>query len=316
MGGKQLAVCLLALAGSAGIFLRAHSQLRNTTRSATAKSSSGRSFGVESEFLASIRKTGDRKSNSKTIEYPNRASERAGVGPISLPMTFEPNVGQADPRAAFVGRGKGMTVLLMDDKISVRAGNGGALGIRFQTRGEQTETAAGGVANSPAAAWRGDAKLASESNYFIGNDPRKWRAHVPHFARVESAGAARGVGVAVYGNEDGVEYDLRLAPEADVSKLRLALTGAQSVRLDSSGDSAAGGWRKRNADEAARGLRVRGGSYTLAFEAETAPSSARLGRTENAFHLQTAKAPRLPQEKKTPEGSTSLDTLQSISFAE
>ena len=236
MGGKQFAVCLLALAASAGIFLRPHSQLRNTTRSATAKMLTGQNFGAENEFLGSTRKTGDPESNSKKIEDRNRAGERAGPAPISLPMTFEPNLGQADLRAAFVGRGKGMTVLLMDDEISVRAGNGGALGIRFQTRAEQTEAAAGGVANSSGAAWRGEEKLAGESNYFIGNDSRKWRAHVPHFARVESADAARGIKVAVYGNEEGVEYDLRLAPGADVSKLRLALTGARSVRLDSSGD--------------------------------------------------------------------------------
>ena len=236
MGGKQFAVCLLALAASAGIFLRPRSQLRNTTRSATAKMLTGRNFGAENEFLGSTRKTGDPESNSKKIEDRNRARERAGLGPISLPMTFEPNVGQADPRAAFIGRGKGMTVLLMNDEISVRAGTGGALGIRFQTRGEQTKTAAGRVGNSRGAAWRGEEKLTSESNYFIGNDSRKWRAHVPHFACVESSHAARGIGAAVYGNEEGVEYDLRLAPGADVSKLRLALTGARSVRLDSSGN--------------------------------------------------------------------------------
>ena len=110
------------------------------------------------------------------------------------------------------------------------------MGIRFQTRGEQTDVGVGRAADSRGATWRGDEKLASESNYFIGNDSRKWRARVPHFARAESSNAARGVGVAVYGNEEGVEYDLRLAPEADVSKLRLALTGARSVRLDSSGN--------------------------------------------------------------------------------
>jgi hypothetical protein len=190
MGGKQFAVCLLALAASAGIFLRADSQLRNTTRSAAVTISAGRNFGVEKKFLGSTRKTGDLKSNSQKIENRNRARERAGLGPVSLPMTFEPNLGQADSRAAFVGRGKGMTVLLMDDEISVRAGNGGALGIRFQTRGEQTDVGAGRVANSFGAAWRGEDQLASESNYFIGNDSRKWRAHVPHFARVESADAA------------------------------------------------------------------------------------------------------------------------------
>jgi hypothetical protein len=236
MGWKQFAVCLLALAASAGIFLRADSQLRNTTRSATEKISSSRSRGAEKQFLGSNPKTGEPQFNSTKLQQRKRARERAGLGSISLPMMFEPNVGQADPRAAFVGRGKGMTVLLMDDEISVRAGNGGALGIKFQTRGEQTDVGAGRVANSFGAAWRGEDQLASESNYFIGNDSRKWRAHVPHFARVESPGAGRGIGVAVYGNEEGVEYDLHLAPEADVSRLRLALTGAQRVNLDSSGD--------------------------------------------------------------------------------
>ncbi len=236
MGGKKFAVCLLALAGSAGIFLRAHSQLRNTTRSATAKSSASSSFGVERKFPGSIRKTGGRESNSKTNPYQNRAAERAGSGRVSLPMTFEPNVGQADRDAAFVGRGKGMTVLLTGDGISVCAGNGGVLGMRFRTGGEHAGTAAEHGAISSRAAWRGEEQLASESNYFIGNDPRRWRAHVPHFARVETPDVARGIGAAVYGNDDGVEYDLRLAPEADVSKLRLAFTGAQGVRLDSSGN--------------------------------------------------------------------------------
>ena len=245
MGGKKFAVCLLALAGSAGISLRAHSQLRNTKRSGTAKMSPGRSFGDATGklFAASIQKTHRQESNRAKIEYRGRvenrdraiARSRAGAGSLSFPMTFEPNVGQADPRAAFVGRGKGMTVLLMRDRISVRAGNGGALGIRFQTREERTETAAARGSNSRGAAWRGEDKLASESNYFIGNDSRRWRAHVPHFARVEASDAATGIGVAVYGNDEGVEYDLRLAPRADVSKLRLALTGARSVRLDSSG---------------------------------------------------------------------------------
>ncbi len=100
-------------------------------------------------------------------------------------MTFEPNVGQADPGAAFVGRGKGMTVLLMRDRISVRAGNRGALGIRFQTREERTETAVARDANSRGAAWRGEDKLTSESNYFIGND-------LTQMVRARTAFCARG----------------------------------------------------------------------------------------------------------------------------
>jgi hypothetical protein len=84
-------------------------------------------------------------------------------------------------------------------------------------------------------AWRGVAKVRAESNYFVGNDPRKWRTHVPHFARAEAT--ANGIGIVVYGNEEGLEYDLRLRPGADVSKLRLSLTGATRVHVDAKGDA-------------------------------------------------------------------------------
>lgn len=243
MGGKKFAVCLLALAVCAGIFLRAHN-LRNTKRNATARSSIRSSSGRKILSLGSNQKTRRQESNRTKIENGERVENRdraigrsrASASNVSLPMTFEPNVGQANPRAAFVGRGKGMTVLLMRDQISVRAGKGGALGIRFQNREEQSERAAGHVSNSRGGAWRGEEKVTSESNYFIGNDSSRWRAHVPHFGRVESPDAAHGIGVAVYGNDEGLEYDLRLAPGADVSNLRLALTGAQSLRLDSSGN--------------------------------------------------------------------------------
>jgi Beta-propeller repeat len=159
-------------------------------------------------------------------KYRSRAVKAIdpGLAPISIPITFEPNVGQTDPRAQFVGRGKGLTVLLMRGEIDVRAGNRGTVGIRFETASEESSE------------WRGRDKLASESDYFIGNDPRKWRTRVPHFARVEMPGAAHGIGLSVYGNDEGMEYDLRLNPGADISKLRLALTGVQHVRLSPSGD--------------------------------------------------------------------------------
>jgi hypothetical protein len=72
--------------------------------------------------------------------------------------------------------------------------------------------------------------------YLLGNDPRMWRTHVPHFARTEAASVARGFNVAVYGTDEGVEYGLRIAPGTDISKLRFALEGAQDLHLDDSGN--------------------------------------------------------------------------------
>jgi hypothetical protein len=84
--------------------------------------------------------------------------------------------------------------------------------------------------------WRGAEILPGESNYFLGKDPAKWRTHVPHFARAAAASVLPGVDVTVYGNEEGLEYDLRLAPGADARNLRLEVSGADGLRLDAHGD--------------------------------------------------------------------------------
>ena len=150
-----------------------------------------------------------------------------GVARFSVPMTFEPNVGRADSNVQFVGRGKGLTVLLTHQEIAVRVATPATA---------QNGTVVLRVAGNAGFDWKGEGRVRAESNYFLGNDPKKWHTGVPHFARAETADAAHGVGMAIYGNDDGVEYDLRVAPGGDVSKLRLTLTGAENLRVNASGD--------------------------------------------------------------------------------
>jgi Abnormal spindle-like microcephaly-assoc'd, ASPM-SPD-2-Hydin/Beta-propeller repeat len=90
-------------------------------------------------------------------------------------------------------------------------------------------------------AWQGKTLLGGESNYFLGNDSAQWRTHVKHFAAAEAKNALPGVDVVAYGNAEGVEYNLRLAPGVDTRDLRLEIAGSgtsrsEKVRLDASGD--------------------------------------------------------------------------------
>jgi len=90
-------------------------------------------------------------------------------------------------------------------------------------------------------AWQGVTVLGGESNYFLGSDPAKWRTHVRYFAAVEANNVLPGVDIVAYGNAEGVEYDLRIAPGVDARALRLEIAGvgaarSQDVRLDASGD--------------------------------------------------------------------------------
>jgi uncharacterized repeat protein (TIGR03803 family) len=67
-------------------------------------------------------------------------------------------------------------------------------------------------------------QLPGRSNYFIGNDPKKWRTNVPSYARVKYQGVYPGVDLVYYGNQRQLEYDFVVAPGADpgVIALRLA----------------------------------------------------------------------------------------------
>ncbi|MGA9570403.1 MAG: hypothetical protein WBS17_09970, partial [Candidatus Acidiferrales bacterium] len=99
------------------------------------------------------------------------------------------------------------------------------------------------AASAESFAWQGANAVGGESNYFLGNNPARWRTHVKHFAAAEAQDVLPGVSIVAYGNTEGVEYDLRVAPGVDANSLRLAIAGSgagaassEKVRLDAAGD--------------------------------------------------------------------------------
>jgi hypothetical protein len=173
----------------------------------------------------------------------------------SLPITFEPNVGEAGAQVQFVGRGRGVTVFLTNEGVSLAGGSRGERsasdgGVTMRLVSEQAgprrrphrrranrESRRRRRKNSGIELeWKGQEQLRAQSNYFLGNDPSKWRTHVPHFGRVEATGIHPGVNWVFYGNEEGIEYDLRIAPRVDIRDLHLELSGAQALRMDAEGN--------------------------------------------------------------------------------
>src|SRR3989441_166203 len=79
-------------------------------------------------------------------------------------------------------------------------------------------------------------ELRGRSNYFIGNDPAKWRANVPTYAKVEYRDVYPGVNLVYYGNQRQLEFDFIVAPGADPQRIRLRVEGADRLDLDAQGD--------------------------------------------------------------------------------
>ncbi|MBI3014117.1 MAG: SBBP repeat-containing protein [Candidatus Tectomicrobia bacterium] len=81
----------------------------------------------------------------------------------------------------------------------------------------------------------GREELPGKSNYFIGNDPKKWRTNVSTYARIEYRDVYPGVNLVYYGNQGQLEYDFIVAPGADPAAIRLSIGGADKQEIDDQG---------------------------------------------------------------------------------
>lgn len=78
-------------------------------------------------------------------------------------------------------------------------------------------------------------RLPGRVNYFLGRDRSLWHTGVPTFAGVRYAHVWPGIDASFYGNNSRLEYDLRVAPNADPGRIALRFVGARRARIDSSG---------------------------------------------------------------------------------
>ncbi len=75
-------------------------------------------------------------------------------------------------------------------------------------------------------------------NYFIGNDPSKWASFVGLYRAAVVRDVYAGIDVRYYYDGTGVRYDFIVRPGADVAAIRLALEGAEGVRITDRGELA------------------------------------------------------------------------------
>jgi hypothetical protein len=146
----------------------------------------------------------------------------------ALPLFFEPNRGQTAPQVKFLARGSGYSLFLTADEAVLRLQHSAVS--RQQSATSVIRMRLDGANSS--ARISGASPLLGKSNYFIGNDPSKWRSDIPQFARVEYKGVYPGVDLVYYGDQGQLEYDFRVAPAADPNQIALSFEGA-AARIDS-----------------------------------------------------------------------------------
>src|SRR5579863_3418594 len=123
---KVFLVCLLALAGTTSVFFAGRGPMRPAVLSPNAApirpymQPQDRPVRIASALAGDlIIRPGHPAENLKS---PARLTS-PGLSHVSIPMTFEPNVGQLDAPVEYMGRGRGLTVFLTRREIAVRVAN-------------------------------------------------------------------------------------------------------------------------------------------------------------------------------------------------
>jgi uncharacterized repeat protein (TIGR01451 family) len=161
-----------------------------------------------------------------------------------LPLIFEPNLGQgnlnpSDERAKFVARGSGYSLFFGSEGAIL------SLASRDLSRGAKSSARHPVmridslqmklVGANPNVVLTSADRLPGNSNYFIGNDPSRWRRRVPQFARVRYENVYPGVDLVFYGNQGRLEYDFQVAAGANPEQAELQFNGASGLELSQGG---------------------------------------------------------------------------------
>jgi hypothetical protein len=192
---------------------------------------------------------------SQTASTVNQQHAQEAYG--KLPLSFEANQGQSDSRVKFLSRGSGYSLFLTGNEAVLalkQPGKKASHGPHLQPASLPTRRPESGseavlrmrlVGANATAPVTGLEKLRGSSNYFIGNDPSKWRTNVPNYAKVKYTNVYPGVDLVYYGNQRQLEFDLVVQPGADPKAVRLdfraALNGKHAaLRINNKGDLVVG----------------------------------------------------------------------------
>jgi Cep192 domain 4/HYDIN/CFA65/VesB-like, Ig-like domain/Beta-propeller repeat len=195
-------------------------------------------IGLLAGFMArSSTRPGPPASSESKRNAPFEIPRTSGVLFRNLPFGFERNEGQTSAAVQYLAHDRGSTVFFLRHEIdfvgAVGKGERRRSMLRLEFRGA-----------NPSPRILGLEELSGRSNYIRGRDPHGWKKNVARFGRVKYEGIYPGVDAIFYGGPEGLEYDLVVAPGADPDRIRLNISGAAGVSLDSRGDlrlTAAGG---------------------------------------------------------------------------
>lgn len=161
----------------------------------------------------------------KTTEI---SSTQSSVKPDfgKLPLYFIPNKGQVNEHVRFYVKTSGYSMWMTDDGMvfDIIGKKGRDISkVTFLNSNKKPEI-------SPVK------RTTHKVNYFIGNDPNKWKTGIETSLAVLAKNVYKNIDLKVYGVEKQMEYDWIVKPGADPTSIRMKYHSDTKARLDQKGN--------------------------------------------------------------------------------
>ncbi|MBI4853000.1 MAG: SBBP repeat-containing protein [Acidobacteria bacterium] len=169
---------------------------------------------------------------SKTKELNTQNKAKLIQAYKKTPLSFEENLGQTNSEVKFLSRGNGYNLFLTPNKatLSLKKSN------KSKENSNQTLAIQMSVLGAKSNAnLIGEEELA-KSNYFIGNDPGKWKNSITNYKQVRYQEIYDGIDLVYYGNQQELEYDFIVKAGAKPNTIKLGFDGADKITIDSNGN--------------------------------------------------------------------------------
>lgn len=180
------------------------------------------------------------QTNPAKVREQDRLRIEAGYG--NLPLSFEQNLGQTDPKVKFLSRTGNRTLWLTADEAVL------AIGRPRRAASPDARQSAGAIGRTVPAVLRmkfaganhntgvsGEDRQSGVVNYFVGK-PDQWRTNIHTYARIRYRSLYPGVDLIFHGDKQELEYDLVISRGADPGQIKLAIAGADEIRIDAEGN--------------------------------------------------------------------------------
>jgi len=168
----------------------------------------------------------------------------------SIPLAFTENQGQWNDQVLFrANAGGGATMWFtstgacyqLTRRISADNTTDDSPGVTGR-RGRRPEPCqsvmikASFVGANPNPAVVGEDILEYKCNYFLGNNPARWKTDVPNYNTIVYQDIYSGIDLRYYGNGKQLEYDFIVSPGADLSCIRIRYEGVEAVSVNEAGE--------------------------------------------------------------------------------